>query len=280
MQIFAGQSILWRWVVGAHTTTNGTGAGDPSAGLLWDAPLTVSAPQFVRRFDQVGTFPFFCRPHEAFNMKGVVIVSAPADTFVASGTEFDADGNLATQQDTVYIKPGRAVMWKLSSGIHTVTSGTGAADPNAGKLFDVPLDSSTPVFTFTFAANGVFPFFCRPHEGFNMKGVVVVNDQLAVPPGPRVAGRLAFVTEPAPNPTHAGARFQFSIGQAGRVRVEVFDIAGQRVATVLDRELDAGIHGATWDGRSVAGTTARSGIYYLRLSAAGASLTRRLAVAR
>ena len=171
-------------------------------------------------------------------------------------------------------------MWKLGSGIHTVTSGTGSADPNVGKLFDVPLDSTNPVFTFTFPTLGTIPFFCRTHEGFNMRGVVIVTDQLSVPPGARVAGRLAFVTEPAPNPTRAGARFQFSIGQAGRVRAEVFDIAGQRIATVLDRELDPGTHGATWDGRTVAGTTARSGIYYLRLSAAGASLTRRIAVAR
>ena len=34
VQIFAGQSILWQWLNGSHTTTNGTGAADPSAGLF------------------------------------------------------------------------------------------------------------------------------------------------------------------------------------------------------------------------------------------------------
>ena len=280
VNVFAGQSVLWQWVNGIHTTTNGTGAGDPSAGTLWDAPLQSSATQFVRRFDVVGKFPFFCRPHEAFNMKGVVNVLAAADTFIASGTQFDTDGNSLTQVDTAYVAPGKAVMWRLVSGIHTVTSGTGSGDPQAGVLFDVNLNGTTPVFTFAFPNVGTFPFFCRPHEGFNMRGVVIVTTQLGVPPRARVTTRLAFVGELAPNPTRMGAHFQFSIDRPGRVRAEVFDVAGQRVAVVLDREFDPGVHSGAWDGRTSGGIAARSGVFYLRLSAAGASATRRLAVAR
>jgi len=163
-RIFAGQSILWQWVDGIHTTTNGTGAADPGAGLLWDAPLTSTSPQFVRRFDDAGSFPFFCRPHEGFNMKGSVIVSVPADTFVATGTAFDTDANPATQVDTAFVSAGQAVIWRNLSGIHTVTSGTGSADPGAGATFDVPLTASAPVFTFVFDAPGTYPFFCRPRN--------------------------------------------------------------------------------------------------------------------
>ncbi len=278
--VFAGQSVLWQWVNGVHTTTNGNGHLDPLAGTLWDVSLTSANPQFVRRFDTTGQFPFFCRPHEGFNMKGVVNVLAAADTFLAAGTAFDTDGNPATQVDTTYIAPGQAVMWRFVSGSHTVTSGTGSTDPNVGKLFDVALNSATPVFTFTFPDAGTFPFFCRLHESFNMRGVVIVTTLLGVPPGPRVAGRLAFVGELVPNPTKLGARFQFSIDRPGRVRADVFDVAGQRVAVVLDRAFDAGVHGGAWDGRTAGGAVARSGVYYLRLSAAGTSVTRRLAVAR
>ena len=280
VHIFAGQSVLWQWVNSSHTTTNGLGSSDPLAGSMWDVPLTSAAPQFVREFDQTGLFPFFCRPHEGFGMKGAVSVAAPADTFLAAGTAFDTDNNPGTQVDTTYIPPGAAIMWRWVSGSHTVTSGTGSADPNVGQLFDVPLNSASPVLTFTFPNVGTFPFFCRPHEGFNMKGVVIVTTQLGVPPRAQVAARLAFVGEPAPNPTRMGVHFQFSLDRPGRVRADVFDVAGQRVAVVLDREVDAGIHPAAWDGRASGGAVARSGIYYLRLSAAGASVTRRIAVAR
>jgi len=280
VHIFAGQSVLWQWVNLSHTTTSGLGASDPLAGSLWDMPLTSAAQQYVREFDQTGTFPFFCRPHESFGMKGVVIVAAPADTFLAAGTAFDTDNNPGTQVDTTYIPPGAAIMWKWVNGIHTVTSGTGSTDPDAGKLFDINLNSSTPVFTFTFPNVGTFPFFCRPHEGFNMKGVVIVTTLLGVPPRAQVATRLDFVGEPAPNPTRMGARFQFSIDRPGHVRADVFDVAGQRVAVVLDRDFDAGVHPAAWDGRAANGAAARSGLYYLRLSTAGTSVTRRIAVAR
>lgn len=98
----------------------------------------------------------------------------PAATFTASGTQFDADGNSATVVDTVVIGAGQTVEWRRVSGFHTVTSGTGSDDPDAGALFDQSLTSTAVPFFYTFTAPGTYPFFCRPHEFFDMKGVVVV----------------------------------------------------------------------------------------------------------
>jgi len=275
VHIFAGQSILWQWVDGSHTTTSGTGAADPNAGVLWDVPLTSVAPQFTRAFPTTGTFPFFCRPHEGFGMKGIVTVAAPADTFLAAGTSFDTDGNVATQVDTAIITVGSAVMWRDVSGSHTVTSGTGSTDPTAGQRFDVPLSTAGATFTFVFKSQGTFPFFCRPHEGFNMRGVVRVTAPLDVPP---IAGRptRGFAGEPWPSPTRGGVSFQFALVEPGHVRAEVFDAAGRRVAVIASGSYPAGVFPARWDGR--AGGNRTPGVYYMRLEVPGFTGTRSVVV--
>lgn len=84
------------------------------------------------------------------------------------------------------VPTGTTVQWVHSSGIHTVTNGTGSADPNAGTLFDAPLTGANPAFSFTFSTPGVIPYFCTPHEVFGMTGTVTATDDfLAVTsPGP------------------------------------------------------------------------------------------------
>lgn len=84
--------------------------------------------------------------------------------------------------DEITINLGDTVEWHWSSLSHTVTNGTGAADPDAGTLFDAPLNGSSPVFSFTFTATGDYPYFCRPHEPMGMTGIIHVVDETAVDP--------------------------------------------------------------------------------------------------
>ncbi len=88
---------------------------------------------------------------------------------------FDADDNNGTQVDTLTINVGDTVKWNRVAGSHTVTSGEASSAPDAGNLFDEPLNSSNQNFSFTFTETGTFPYFCRPHESLNMKGIIVVQ---------------------------------------------------------------------------------------------------------
>ncbi|MBI5095585.1 MAG: hypothetical protein HZB26_24520 [Candidatus Hydrogenedentes bacterium] len=88
---------------------------------------------------------------------------------------FDADGNDATQVDTVNIHTGDEVDWVWGNGSHTVTSGESSSAPEAGALFDASIDAAHPAFVRTFNDVGTFPYFCRFHELHNMKGVIVVT---------------------------------------------------------------------------------------------------------
>jgi len=76
----------------------------------------------------------------------------------------------------ITIQKGDIVRWVWIEGIHTTTSGTGAADPDAGNMWDQDCDSANPQFEFTFDDTGLFNYFCRPHEALDMKGTVTVEE--------------------------------------------------------------------------------------------------------
>jgi len=197
-----------------------------------------------------------------------VAAGVAAASFNLTGFRFDADNNAGTIVDTATIFVGETVEWKLLGGLHTTTSGTGALDPQAGALFDVMMPP-TNSFTFTYTTAGTFPFFCRPHEGFGMLGVVVVSEVTDVTPIDARADRRGFVGGPSPNPTSERTSFRFAMRESGNVRVEVYDARGRRVAVAVDRQITAGTYVAAWNGKTAAGSPAPAGVYYLKLHALG-----------
>lgn len=210
---------------------------------------------------------------------GLRSTAAPVDSFVTMPTSFNEDNNTATQIDTARILVGDAVLFKFGTGVsHSVVSGTGALDPNMGKLFNQPLINATQNFAFTFTAPGVVPFFCSLHEAFNMKGVVIVSAPAGV--GPAGSARAGFVASPWPNPARAAVECRFALAKAGRARLEVLDAQGRRVALVLDRDLPAGETPASWDGRGALGGRVPAGIYFMRLVLPDLTDTRRVAIER
>jgi hypothetical protein len=69
-----------------------------------------------------------------------------------------------------------------------------------------------------------------------------------------------------PNPFNASTNITYELPMAARVKIEVFNVMGQRVKTLLDREEQAGVHIIEWDGTSESGNDIASGIYLYRLT--------------
>jgi flagellar hook assembly protein FlgD len=53
--------------------------------------------------------------------------------------------------------------------------------------------------------------------------------------------------------------------------MEVFDVLGRSVKTLLSGDLQAGYHSALWDGTNGSGALVGSGVYYYRIEATGVS---------
>jgi hypothetical protein len=69
-----------------------------------------------------------------------------------------------------------------------------------------------------------------------------------------------------PNPFNASTRIEFSLPEAGRVQMQVFNINGALVRNLLDAYHTAGTYAITWDGNDEQRRPCASGIYFLKLS--------------
>jgi len=79
-----------------------------------------------------------------------------------------------------------------------------------------------------------------------------------------------------PNPFNPDTRISYSLPQAGQVSLEIFNIMGQKVATLVDEYQEAGRYTVTWDSRNDEGRQVSSGIYLYRLKAGDFVQTRKM----
>jgi len=81
----------------------------------------------------------------------------------------------------------------------------------------------------------------------------------------------------APNPFARGTTIRFDAPAAGgNVRVEIFDLAGHRVTTLVDGFRTGAAQSIVWDGARGDGTQASPGVYLCRLVTGGATETRKM----
>jgi hypothetical protein len=73
-----------------------------------------------------------------------------------------------------------------------------------------------------------------------------------------------------PNPFNPSTEIRFRLAEAGEVNLEIVDLAGRRLRRLLgESHLEAGEQGIVWDGRDDRGVSMTSGVYLVRLRAAG-----------
>lgn len=78
----------------------------------------------------------------------------------------------------------------------------------------------------------------------------------------------------------AGTRLVFGMARAGQTRLELFDVRGALVRTLVDGALGTGANSLTWDGCGEDGTRLAGGICLLKLSSGGSVSTRKVLVSR
>jgi hypothetical protein len=72
---------------------------------------------------------------------------------------------------------------------------------------------------------------------------------------------------PTPFRHNTQVRFELACPEHRRVAVEVFDVTGRRVRTLVEGDLPGGRYGVAWDGRDEGGSIVASGVYFVRLRA-------------
>ena len=102
-----------------------------------------------------------------------------------------------------------------------------------------------------------------------------VNVTTAVPGDGGSRPRILALAQNTPNPFAGSTRIAYELPAAGAVRVDVFDLSGRLVRTLVDGPQGPGRETVAWDGRDDAGRALAGGIYFIRLRAETGSLVKR-----
>jgi hypothetical protein len=126
----------------------------------------------------------------------------------------------------------------------------------------VGLDESGYGHSFTKAPGGAWSFM---FSGDLMFRGIVEDDGTGVD-GSVTPGAFALRGN-SPNPFNPSTRIAFDLPETADVRLEIHTAAGRRVATLVDRVVEAGRHHAVWHGKDDSGRALPSGVYFVRLVA-------------
>ncbi len=95
---------------------------------------------------------------------------------------------------------------------------------------------------------------------------------------PPERGTRPIVAPNVPNPFNPATSIRYELPHAGDVVVEIFDLAGRRVATLRRGSEPAGAHAVRWNGADDAGTRVGSGVYLVLVGLDGEAAARKIAL--
>ncbi|MCH8928313.1 MAG: T9SS type A sorting domain-containing protein [Candidatus Marinimicrobia bacterium] len=79
-----------------------------------------------------------------------------------------------------------------------------------------------------------------------------------------------------PNPFNPTTEINYQVPENANVKIVIFNLLGQKVATLVDDELVAGFHSTQFNGLTDRGRPLSSGIYFYRMTTGGFSKTQKM----
>lgn len=145
---------------------------------------------------------------------------------------------------------------------YTVYGSNGAFDESA-ELLDITTATRMDVTKRAFARF----FVTATDRAGNESGAATLDGP---GPGTPVAPRTLSVSA-YPNPFNPATTIRYTVPTAGHVFVDVFNVSGEKVRSLVNEDAPVGAFSARWDGRDDAGQRAASGIYFARVEHNGAT---------
>jgi len=177
------------------------------------------------------------------------------------------------------IEEGAAVMrWETSSEfgvngfrMHRATSENGTYEP----LHDDPLPAENSV------QGGSYEYrdeSIRVNQTYYYKLEEIVSTGVGQAFGPyEVTFRAVFeLQQNHPNPFNPTTTIRYTIPQNVPVRLQIFDVKGRLVRTLVDENQQAAFYKMEWNGRNNRGQQVSSGVYFYRLRAGSFTETRKM----
>jgi hypothetical protein len=83
-----------------------------------------------------------------------------------------------------------------------------------------------------------------------------------------------------PNPFNPATKIEFALSKSGQVKIEIFNVLGEKVKTLMDQHLKAGRQLVEWNGKDESGEEVASGVYFYRLQTKDFTETKKMVLIR
>jgi len=110
--------------------------------------------------------------------------------------------------------------------------------------------------------------------GYIRYGTVGIDDQAAVLPSEFALGQNY------PNPFNPETNIEFQVPQAGQVNIDIYNILGAKVKTLVAGYREAGFFTTHWNGTNEAGADVPSGVYFYRMIAGDYAVAKKMVMIR
>jgi hypothetical protein len=101
----------------------------------------------------------------------------------------------------------------------------------------------------------------------------IAANPVGVPDDPM--GRFGLLQN-APNPFNPKTTIAFSLAEPNDVRLEIYDVAGRKVTTLVNERLGAGEHRVEWNGVASTGDRVASGVYFYKLTSGSDNVSKKM----
>ncbi|HET7250139.1 MAG TPA: FlgD immunoglobulin-like domain containing protein [Gemmatimonadales bacterium] len=244
--------------------TNLLGDGTGGATAVWqDFRSTTNYNVYVQRLRNDGV--------QLWGTNGAAVCTATQDQNLPQIVSDGSNGSIITWFDYRFSNATGADIY--AQHLDATSAAQWIAD-------GIPLCAATGAQEYptiaTDGAGGAFVAWQDHRSGTNydiyLQRVSPAGSTLAVPGSDGTTARL----EAWPNPFSDRVQLDFALPSPARVRETVVDVAGRTVRDLGSVALAGGAHQLRWDGRTHAGRPADAGIYFLRVTAPGLELSRRV----
>jgi hypothetical protein len=200
---------------------------------------------------------------EGVTLEEVSFTGTRAENFDFATAKIDNENNIVilgmipmVYGDNEDLTPGKGEIAKLIFHVDDLSL-------ESLELSVVSLEEHSPMFVYTEMVNGGGRTMVSTPE---FSGAIVALADGAQEEPAAVPGTFAL-KQNAPNPFNPTTGIAFDLPVASQVRLEILNVLGQKVKTLVNEFYEAGSHSVIWDGRDDYGSITASGIYFYRITA-------------
>jgi hypothetical protein len=222
-----------------------------------------------------------------------VDVSDGAEQIVGVGSRNTGDILFVVDTNTNLEEDRMQLLNPVTMSISTYANSgpyTGAAVISAGTYSNVRnqaviLDSFNDVIrVYNPGSTGAGGVISGSGDGYGVSGsgsneqarlIEISHPSVAAAVPEALLGNVRFLA-PHPNPFNPSTALRFELGRTQGVLLQVFDVRGALVTTLVEGTRGEGWHQVAWDGRYASGRLAASGVYFARLQTAGSAQVQRM----